>query len=437
MAKSNKSRRSSKLANQTRKTVSSTQSPRRVVARPKQAPLTAGIEVAKSIILLVQSLADKIHSNQKANGKLGFLANTKISNTEDWIGENVPETEFQQRLHLIKQLCKFSRTLFFNESRVVKVSGPTNVFGDIHGNLSDLLHYSRLFWPRMPSMLSTNIVFLGDYVDRGLQSLEVFLYIIAFKILNPIKVTVLRGNHETRGTQISFGFRIECLEKFGDVVGSEVWELINDVMDCIPVCGVINESIFVAHGGIPASTTSIRALQAMPRIMTEPEKEFPAAHEILWNDPADRRDMIDANRRFGTLSFFQGFVSNPKRGTAYLYSEQAVDNFLRENNLTHIIRAHEKNELGFAFHFNGKVCTVFSSSFYDYKSLQSNERTVPNWAGVIRVQDNVMTPIQITTEGHLVKTSEESLESTVSTGSTSLSASNRSKKKQQVIRRRR
>lgn len=59
-----------------------------------------------------------------------------------------------------------------------------------------------------------------------------------------------------------------------------------------------------------------------------------------------------------------GFVANIKRGTAYLFSDQAINNFLKLNNLTHVIRAHEVIPTGFAFHGDGRVITIFSSSKY-------------------------------------------------------------------------
>lgn len=59
-----------------------------------------------------------------------------------------------------------------------------------------------------------------------------------------------------------------------------------------------------------------------------------------------------------------GFVHNIKRGTAYLFSDQAINNFLNANKLTHVIRAHEVIPTGFAFHGDGRVITIFSSSKY-------------------------------------------------------------------------
>jgi diadenosine tetraphosphatase ApaH/serine/threonine PP2A family protein phosphatase len=385
--------------------------------QPPTTSQAAGLEVAKMLIALVTEMANHIHKRQKFNGQAnGFVSDTRVNNTEDWNGRNIDAAKFQQRLNLIEEACRVARDIFFRESRVVKVYGPTIVFGDLHGNLADLLLYSRLFWPRMPSLMTSNFVFLGDYVDRGLQSLEVFLYIIAFKIMNPVKVTVLRGNHEVRGTQKGFGFYKECLEKFGDQSGPEIWELLNKVMDCIPVCAVINEQVFAAHGGIPASVKSLDALKGMGRVLSDPERESPAAWEVMWNDPSEKEQM-DFMRRQANLGFSsiqKGFIANPKRATAYFYSEEAVDIFCQENKLSHIIRAHELRDQGFSFHFKGKVCTVFSCSFY---------AGTRNIAAVIQVQGNILTPIQILTSSESPKpTSKDAASSNGSLPGSSMSS---------------
>ena len=90
---------------------------------------------------------------------------------------------------------------------LVEVSAPVRVCGDIHGQYSDLL---RLFeYGGLPP--DTSYLFLGDYVDRGRQSIETICLLFALKIKFPKLVHLLRGNHETASISKIYGFFEECI----------------------------------------------------------------------------------------------------------------------------------------------------------------------------------------------------------------------------------
>lgn len=141
----------------------------------------------------------------------------------------------------------------------------------MHGNLSDLEFFATHVWPLGVALTAGSFLFLGDYVDRGLCSFEVLVYLVAQKVLHPDKVHLLRGNHETRvmnGWTEHYGRRClrgECDAKFGRR-GRQVWEAANHVLDAMPLAASIDGNIFAVHGGIPRRSARDRALHQDNRI---------------------------------------------------------------------------------------------------------------------------------------------------------------------------
>ncbi|RWS01737.1 hypothetical protein B4U79_07120 [Dinothrombium tinctorium] len=280
------------------------------------------------------------------------------------------ETDREKLSTTIIKLCQDAQHLLQKDGRVIKVNSPTYVFGDIHGNLHDLITYEQILWDKGPACVRTSILFLGDYVDRGEFGIECIMYLLACKVLNPDKFYLLRGNHELRPIQTVFTFQKECFEKFGKNIGQTIWEKCNEVFDILPLCAVIDDSVFIAHWCIPTSATKIEELYNIPVPLINPENKSPAAWEILWNDPvsakefSDYAEMIRLQGESSALSSLQRFLPNTKRGTAYYFNEDAVAKFLSANNFSHIIRAHEMFPPRYQFHMGGKVTSVFSSSKY-------------------------------------------------------------------------
>src|SRR5690606_23151044 len=102
-------------------------------------------------------------------------------------------------------ICTETAKMVEREERVLKVGDPCYVIGDIHGNIEDLLTLERTLWRGMP-FLTSNYLFLGDFVDRGKWGFECFLYLMLAKLRCPNKIKLLRGNHEVRAIQMKYSF---------------------------------------------------------------------------------------------------------------------------------------------------------------------------------------------------------------------------------------
>lgn len=274
--------------------------------------------------------------------------------------------------------------------QLATVQAPCYVIGDIHGNIEDLLTLERCIWPSAPVM-PFSLLFLGDYVDRGKWSLECALYLIALRLLAPEKVTLLRGNHEVRALQEKYSFKAECYRKYGPKHGDTIWAAVNDLFDTLPVAATIEEAIFAVHGGLSPNAPTLAAIRSLPSSMSDPETESPIAWELLWSDPCHMQqylDVMDANELSSAPFVKDGFVTNFKRGAAYLFNERAASAFLTRNRLTHMIRAHEPPPLGYAHHAKNLVTTVFSCSHYC-----GND----NAAAVILIESNQIRPVHVDT----------------------------------------
>lgn len=110
----------------------------------------------------------------------------------------------------------------------------------------------------------------GDYVDRGLFSVETISLLTCLKLRYPDRVQLIRGNHESRAVTQTYGFYTECLRKYGS---ADVWTYFTDMFDFLTLSVVIDDKIFCVHGGLSPSVHGIDQIKIIDR--------FRGGHHLL------------------------------------------------------------------------------------------------------------------------------------------------------------
>ncbi|KHN18122.1 Serine/threonine-protein phosphatase 5 [Glycine soja] len=213
------------------------------------------------------------------------------------------------------------------------------VCGDVHGQYYDLLNIFEL--NGLPSE-ENPYLFNGDFVDRGSFSLEVILTLFAFKCMSPSAIYLARGNHESKSMNKIYGFEGEVRSKLNETFV----ELFAEVFCCLPLAHVINEKVFVVHGGLfSVDGVKVSDIRSINRFCEPPEEGLMC--ELLWSDPQPLPGRGPS-----------------KRGVGLSFGADVTKRFLQENNLDLVVRSHEVKDEGYEIEHDGKLITVFSAPNY-------------------------------------------------------------------------
>lgn len=241
----------------------------------------------------------------------------------------------------VKTLCDKACEILVGEGNVQQVSAPVTIAGDIHGQFYDLLELLN----NGGDLPKVQYLFMGDFVDRGFNSVETFLLLLTLKVRYPHRVTLIRGNHECRQITQVYGFYDECLRKYGS---ANVWRYCTEVFDLLSLIAVVEGRAICVHGGLSPSVHEIDQIRSIDR-----KQEIPhdgAMCDLLWSDPDD----------------VQGWTISP-RGAGYLFGSDIVSKFNHINNLTLIARAHQLVMEGYRCMFDDALVTVWSAPNYCYR----------------------------------------------------------------------
>lgn len=238
----------------------------------------------------------------------------------------------------IQHVCQEARTILLKEKSLLDVKPPIRICGDVHGQYSDLLRIfqSANFPPE------SRYLFLGDYVDRGKLSIETFTLLLAYKVLYPTAIYLLRGNHESANINRIYGFYDECKRRYS----IKLWRYFVDTYDCMPLAAVVGGRIFCVHGGLSPDLQRFEDIQAIKRPCDIPEQGLMC--DLLWSDPDDK---------------VIGWSGND-RGVSVTFGADVVRSFCTRMGIDVICRAHQVVEDGYEFFARRQLVTVFSAPNY-------------------------------------------------------------------------
>ena len=251
---------------------------------------------------------------------------------------NKPGKQVDLKEEEIKFLIDKSLQILKEQKMLVDLEAPIHVCGDIHGQYYDLLRiFEHCGYPG-----EYNYLFLGDYVDRGKQSLETICLLLCYKIKFPNKVTLLRGNHESSVTNRIYGFYDECKRRYN----VRIWRSFTDLFNFLPVAALIDEKILCMHGGLSPELKNLQNIENISRPTEIPDTGLLC--DLLWSDP--EKDILDYDEN--------------DRGVSVVFGEKVVEDFNKKNDLDLIIRAHQVVDEGYEFFAKRQLITIFSAPNY-------------------------------------------------------------------------
>ncbi|GEQ68462.1 hypothetical protein JCM33374_g2130 [Metschnikowia sp. JCM 33374] len=263
--------------------------------------------------------------------------------------------------HEIQQICAKAREIFLSQPSLLELSPPVKVVGDVHGQYSDLIRiFTKCGFPPQ-----TNYLFLGDYVDRGKQSLETILLLLCYKIKYPENFFLLRGNHECANVTRVYGFYDECKRR----CNIKTWKSFIDTFNTLPIAAIVAGKIFCVHGGLSPVLNTMDEIRNIARPTDVPD--FGLLNDLLWSDPADTINEWEDN----------------ERGVSYVFSKVAINKFLQKFGFDLVCRAHMVVEDGYEFFNDRTLVTVFSAPNYCGE--------FDNWGAVMSVSEELLCSFEL------------------------------------------
>jgi serine/threonine-protein phosphatase PP1 catalytic subunit len=281
---------------------------------------------------------------REAGNQLIFDCITQIKTamlSPEYIEQPVPESVL---LWLLQQV----RVALSYDSVLVRTTPPVNIVGDIHGQFKDLVRiFDKIGYPSKEH----RYIFLGDYIDRGKQSIETITLLFCYKLLGHNDIYLLRGNHESVDISRQYGFYDECKRRYS----IKLWKAFTDVFNYMPLSAAIGFTsekplMLCMHGGISPHLKTLRDIEVIQRPLDVPDTGIVC--DLLWSDP----DTENSNAGKGWAA--------SDRGVSWVFGKNVLNDFLNKNGIDLICRAHQVVEDGYEFFANKRLVTIFSAPKY-------------------------------------------------------------------------
>ena len=223
--------------------------------------------------------------------------------------------------------------------------------GDFHGQFYDMM---RIF-EGCGGPSEYGYLVIGDYVDRGKNSLEVVCYLMASKVRYPESFFLVRGNHESTQVSKLYGFYDECKRRYS----ANLWKDFTSMFNYLPVAAIIEERILCMHGGLSpvmlqkermkADENGINIINSKIKRPAEVD-ERGLICDLLWSDPSDNKKQEEWQPN--------------DRGVSFTFGQPIIKKYLEDNDLDMICRAHQVVENGYHFYGDRRLVTIFSAPNY-------------------------------------------------------------------------
>ncbi|CAL1133165.1 unnamed protein product [Cladocopium goreaui] len=184
-------------------------------------------------------------------------------------------------------------------------------------------------------------LFLGNYVNRGIQGSDVLVTLMAYKCQFPEKLYMLRGRHDCR----QIARMSEFYEEVCRLYSRKLWRSFIDVLNHLPLCARVNGRVFCVSGGISPELRHLEQINELHRPLEVPEEGL--LTDLLWSDPTD----------------CQGWGPSD-RGLSYTFGQDVFEEFCETNHIELMVRGMQLSQHGYEYFFQQRLVNVFTCANY-------------------------------------------------------------------------